>query len=285
MKPAENDHPPPRRIGICSWSLRPPSVAQLVEQTKQVGVDAIQLELDPLIRGDWTLEETVGQMQQAEIAIVSGMIRMAGEDYTTLDSIRMTGGVRPDAHWERNRAHATAGAELARKLQLTQVTFHGGFIPHDPRDPERRKLLDRLGALATIFGDQMVNVGLETGQESADTLLRALADMDHPNLGVNFDPANMILYGMGDPVDAFEQLAPYVVGVHIKDALPTQVAGTWGREVAVGEGAVDWPAFFHILHNHAVEADLMIEREAGSHTVDDMRAARQHISTLLEPRR
>ncbi|HIA27537.1 MAG TPA: hypothetical protein EYN79_05370, partial [Planctomycetes bacterium] len=87
-----------------------------------------------------------------------------------------------------------------------------------------------------------VKLALETGQESAATLEGALEALGRSDVGVNFDPANMILYGMGNPVEALVRLAPRVAQIHIKDALASEVAGEWGSEVVVGTGEVDWQA-------------------------------------------
>ena len=92
-------------------------------------------------------------------------------------------------------------------------------------------------------------------------------------IGVNFDPANMILYAMGDPVAAVRVLAPRIAQVHIKDAIATKVAGTWGSEVRAGTGAVDWNAFLAALGAVAAPVRLVIEREAGEDRVGDIRAA------------
>ncbi|MCA9312234.1 MAG: TIM barrel protein [Phycisphaerales bacterium] len=262
-----------RHIGVCSWSLRVPGPAQLVEQVQAAGLTAVQLALDPLRRAEWQVEDTRDRCQAAGIRILSGMMAMEGEDYSTLDSIRCTGGVRPDHTWDANLAAARQLASIARTLDLPLVTCHAGFIPHDPTDPERATLVDRLRRLADVFHARDIRLGLETGQETADTLLAALDAIDHPALGVNFDPANMILYGMGDPVDALRRLGPRILQCHVKDALPAPTRGEWGTEVPVGEGAVDWPAFFATLDSVAPHCDLVIEREAGDSRVADVRTA------------
>jgi sugar phosphate isomerase/epimerase len=89
-------------------------------------------------------------------------------------------------------------------------------------------------------------------------------------VGVNFDPANMILYGMGDPVRAVADLADYIEQVHIKDATATTVPGTWGSEVPAGSGQVRWEAFFGVLEEYGVSGDLVIEREAGDQRIADV---------------
>ena len=100
------------------------------------------------------------------------------------------------------------------------------------------------------------------------------------NLGVNFDPANMILYDKGNPIEALRKLGSWVRQVHIKDARRTKVTGTWGEEVVVGTGEVDWPAFFATLKEVGFNGDLCIEREAGTQRVDDIRTARELVEKI-----
>ncbi len=263
------------RLGVCSWSLQPASSADLAWKVSKVGVQWVQLALDPISHGDWDEDETAGALKEAKIGIVSGMIGFPGEDYSTLETIRQTGGVRPDADWEQNLKRVRTNAALAERLGLNLVTLHAGFLPHEKDDPERPKMLDRLRAVADAFADHGVAIGLETGQESATTLLEVLRELERPSVGVNFDPANMALYAMGDPVEALRLLLDRVVQVHIKDARPTRAPGEWGTEVPVGEGVVDWEAFFHVLRSHGRGIDMLIEREAGDDRVDDAITARE----------
>ncbi|MCC5787709.1 MAG: sugar phosphate isomerase/epimerase [Phycisphaerales bacterium] len=269
------------RLGVCSWSLQPASPADLAWKVSKVGVQWVQLALDPISHADWDEEETVGALKEAKIGIVSGMIGFPGEDYSTLETIRQTGGVRPDADWEQNLKRVRTNAALAEQLGLQLVTLHAGFLPHEKDDPERPKMLDRLRAVADAFEDRGVAVGLETGQESATTLLEVLGELDRPSVGVNFDPANMALYGMGDPVEALRLLLDRVVQVHIKDARPTRAPGEWGTEVTVGEGVVDWKAFFNVLRSHGRSLDMLIEREAGDDRVGDAITARELVERHL----
>jgi L-ribulose-5-phosphate 3-epimerase len=262
------------RLGACSWSCRARDPEELVAALSTVGVRSVQLHLDPLRTGAWSEAATVRALAGAGIEIRSGMMSMEGEDYSTLESIRATGGVRPAATWPKNLAAARGNAALARRLGIPLVTFHAGFLPHEEGDPERGELLARLGEQVDVFAAQGVRVGFETGQESAATLAGVLRELGRPTLGVNFDPANMILYGMGDPVEALVLLADHVVQVHVKDAVAARIPGTWGEEVPVGQGQVDWPAFFRVLRERVPAVDCMIEREAGDTRVADMRAAR-----------
>lgn len=268
------------QIGLCSWSLQPASPRDLVEKVQRVGVSCVQLALDPIRTRAWAFDETRDHLGDEGIKVVSGMMAMAGEDYSTLEYIRRTGGVAPDQTWPANLDAAHRLAELAARLSLPLVTFHAGFIPHDRSDPQRGVILDRLRRLADVFDAAGVRIAFETGQETADTLLEALDDLDRPEVGVNFDPANMILYGMGDPVEALRRLAPRVAQIHIKDAIATKTPGQWGREVRAGTGEVDWPAFFRMLRERRIDCNLMIEREAGADRIADMIAAREFIARL-----
>jgi sugar phosphate isomerase/epimerase len=296
------------RIGVCSWSLRPSSAADLAERVRACGLRAVQLALDPVRRNEpgWSEAETARRLGDAGISMLSGMMAMAGEDYSTLESIRLTGGVRPDARWAENLAAAGANAALAQRLGLRLVTFHAGFLPEERGDAQRRAMIERLGALRDVFAARGVGVALETGQETASTLAGVLEDLaascdaegnatagsggaravGRGGVGVNFDPANMILYGMGDPVEALRRLGPWVRQVHIKDALPATEPGRWGREMPAGRGAVDWPALFaELARATGATCDLVIERESGEgggdrSRIEDIRTAAGLIERL-----
>ncbi|MGH7133437.1 MAG: sugar phosphate isomerase/epimerase family protein [Phycisphaerales bacterium] len=271
------------RIGVCSWTLRPQSPDDLAARIRACGVTAVQLALDPIRKAaaGWDERSTEGILRQSGIRIVSGMMGTVGEDYSTLDSIRRTGGLRSDEHWPANLEAARANAAIAQRLGLRLVTLHAGFLPHEPGDELRSTMIARLRQIADAFAERGIEVGLETGQEDATTLLGVLQEIGRGNLGVNFDPANMILYGMGEPVDALHRLASWVKQVHIKDAIPTTTPGEWGTEVAVGTGAVDWARFFGIVQHELKAVNLLIEREAREDRVNDVRTAAELVRRFV----
>lgn len=269
------------KLAVCSWSLQPSDPQDLADKLLLTGIQRVQLALDPLVHSPTVWHDTATVLQKAGITIVSGMFGCAGEDYSTLDSIRLTGGIAPDATWEQNLAHVQAIVPLAAAFKLKLITFHAGFVPHDPADPEFDKMLSRLKSVAKIFAAADMIVGLETGQETAAELATLLGALACPNVAVNFDPANMLLYGKGDPILAIQKLAPWIQQVHIKDANPSQVPGKWGSELTVGTGAVDWPAFFTALAAANFAGDLVIEREAGTSRVADIRTARELVLKSL----
>ncbi|MCA9278391.1 MAG: sugar phosphate isomerase/epimerase [Phycisphaeraceae bacterium] len=268
-----------QRIGVCSWSLQASSPVELVERVRACGLSHVQLALDPIRTGAWNFSETADALERANIRILSGMMGFKGEDYSTLDSILATGGVRLDADWDENLRAAHENAQIAKQFGLSLITFHAGFLPHDQHDAVRTTMLDRLRRIVDVFAQQHIRVAFETGQESAATLLDVLAEHGFEHVGVNFDPANMILYGMGDPVAALHRLRDRVAQIHIKDATAATTSGTWGTEVPVGAGDVDWQGVLNLASS--LHADLVIEREAGSQRIEDICTAKSLLDTCL----
>lgn len=272
------------RLAVCSWSLQPASADDLIVKLASTGLTRIQIALDPIrvnAGGAWTNFAAV--CAQRGVTCVSGMLGTVGEDYSTLESIRRTGGVVPDATWPETWKNIQADAQLAQRMGLTLVTFHAGFLPHEESDPSLATLLARLRQIADLFAARRISIGLETGQEAAGTMAAFLKKLDRPNAGVNFDPANMILYDKGDPVAALRTLGPWLRQCHLKDAVRTKTPGTWGEEVRLGTGQVDWKGFFRTLRAVGFKGDLCIEREAGKERVADIRAAREYVEKLQVP--
>jgi sugar phosphate isomerase/epimerase len=253
-----------------------------VDKLLATGIHYVQLALDPLRNAPDVWGPTSAILKQNGISIMSGMFGCVGEDYSSLETIRATGGIAPDTTWDQNWKNIQATAALAKNLGLEIVTFHAGFLPHEENDPNFSKLTARLAQVADLFHKHNIVLGLETGQETAPVLLQLLKKLNRPNLGVNFDPANMILYGKGDPIDALRVLASWIRQVHIKDARATKVPGTWGEEVAAGSGQVDWRAFFATLKELNFTGNFVIEREAGNQRVTDIRQARDVLEKISE---
>jgi sugar phosphate isomerase/epimerase len=215
-------------------------------------------------------------LHDADVKVISGMLEASGEDYTTLESIAKTGGLRKDEMWPSTIDNAKRVADIAAEMGLPLVTFHAGFIPENACG-ERSKMLDRLHELTEEFANRALVLGLETGQERADNVVSVLEEISHSKLGVNFDPANMILYGKGDPIEAIRTLQSWVKQVHIKDAKATDVVGTWGTEVVAGEGDVPWELFLQLVPS---EVNVVIERECGDNRVDDIKRAKALLEEL-----
>ncbi|MDO8544744.1 MAG: sugar phosphate isomerase/epimerase family protein [Opitutaceae bacterium] len=269
------------RLAVCTWSLQPGDPSELFQQLQAIGIGRVQCALDPIREKPAVWGRFADECSRAGVTFASGMFGCEGEDYSTMESIRRTGGIVPNATWPRNWENIQPTAELAADMGLKLVTFHAGFLPHDESDPAFLVLLDRLRRVADVFATRQIDLGLETGQESADTLAAFLRRLERPNVGVNFDPANMILYEKGNPIAALRTLAPWLKQCHLKDAYRTRVPGVWGDEVPVGTGEVDWPAFFQVLEEIGFEGFCCFEREAGTRRVEDIRSGRRFVEALF----
>jgi L-ribulose-5-phosphate 3-epimerase len=267
-------------LAVCSWSLKPASPGELAGKLDTIGIRRAQLALDPIRRGgEW--QDGIAKLADLGVGVASGMFEAVGEDYSTLDSIRETGGIVPDATWPQTFANFKQMVPMASRAGITNVTFHAGFLPHDRHDPDYAKLTRRLVQVADLFADHGLTCSLETGQEEATALRGFLDELNRPNVKVNFDPANLILYDKGDPIAGLETLLPHVASCHIKDATRTRTPGTWGEEVAVGTGEVDWRAFFSTLGQAGFNGTLAIEREAGDQRVADIQTAHTFVRGLV----
>ncbi len=267
-----NDWP----VSICSWSLRQ-DVHELAESMRKMDIGYVNLAVRPALQQGG--EKFLQAVREQDWTISSTMIDFPCEDYSTLESIKKTGGIGPDEHWEENRELALGAIDVTVELGAKYLLMHAGFIDHTQPD-YARKFYDRIRLLADAAVEKQIKFLMETGQETAGELRRFLEEMHHPALKVNFDPANMILYDKGDPLEAIKVLAPWIKHVHIKDALRTKTPGTWGLEVPWGEGEVGSDAFLRTLKEIGFNGALAIEREAGDDRFGDIKKAAERLSAF-----
>jgi sugar phosphate isomerase/epimerase len=185
-----------------------------------------------------------------------------GESYADIPTVEQTVGLMPHETRAARTTELKAIADFARELGVNVVGMHLGFVPHDRADADYRELLEITRDVCNHCKRNGQALHLETGQEPVDVLIQFLDDAKVDNLFVNFDPANMILYGAGEPIPSLEKLGSRVRSIHCKDATWSDKPGeTWGREVALGEGDVDFEAFLKTLKKIGYTGPLTIERE------------------------
>ena len=254
----------PLAVGVCSWSLQVTSVPELKGFLDRLGIDVVQIACGDPHHASWDEGDDLPAAARAAGFRMSGaMLGFPGEDYTTPQTIERTGGFGDPATRPERLERFKWGLRRTRDLGLSDLTLHAGFIP-EPGDPGRRSFLDTLAAVADLARAAGVTVAFETGQESAALLRRTLDDLKSPNLKVNFDPANMLLYDKDDPLEAVELLAPDIRSVHVKDAVRPTVPGTWGEEVPLGRGQTNTAGFVAALKRIGYRGPLVIEREVGT---------------------
>ncbi len=246
-------------VGAMMWAVRD-SVARI----KSLGVRCGQLG----IAGDVALDNTVAaewkqMLAKEDFTIVTCFAAYTGESYADIPTVQATVGFIPPETREEREARTTVLSDFAAALGVKSIACHVGFVPEDESHPDYiavRAMVRRICDHAAKHGQTFA---LETGQEPAKTLLHFLNDVDRPNLGINFDPANMILYGTGDPIEALGVLAHKVISVHGKDGdwPPKDDKNALGTERPLGQGSVGMDRFVAKLKEVGYKGTIHVERE------------------------
>lgn len=187
-----------------------------------------------------------------------------GESYADIPTTARTVGLVPEETRAARVQEMKEISDFAKLLNCGAVGLHIGFVPADRNSISYKSLLDVTRNLLDHVAANGQNLHLETGQESADHLLEFIHDVERSNLFINFDPANMILYGTGNPIDALKKVGHLVRSVHCKDgkwAAPEVRGKEWGSEVALGEGDVGMETYLRTLKEVGYRGPLTIERE------------------------
>lgn len=205
-----------------------------------------------------------------------------GESYADIPTVERTVGLVPPETRAARLQEMKEISDFARLLGCDVVGLHLGFVPHDRSSKLYVETLQVMRQLCDHATQNGQNVHLETGQESADSLLAFLNDVQRSNLFINFDPANMILYGTGEPIEALQKVGAFVRSVHCKDATWSDSPGkTWGCEMPLGKGSVGIEEYLTTLKNIGYRGPLTIEREIPQEP-DRQKAEILHAVNLLE---
>lgn len=211
-----------------------------------------------------TATEFLGKCKNAGITITAVFGGFEGESYASIAETARTVGLVPPATRAARVQEMKEISDFAKLLGCPVVALHIGFVPRDRASEDYKNLVDVTRDLLDHIARNSQNLHLETGQESADHLLEFIDDIDRDNLFINFDPANMILYGTGDPIEALKKVGHLVRSVHCKDGTwaPEAERGTgWGCEVPLGTGDVGIENYLRTLKEIGYTGPLTIERE------------------------
>ena len=249
----------PMETGLMFWAES--SAAATLDRVQDYGLRNGQLGLGPSIDLDKALPDWQNVQPGSGVTLTAAVCSYQGEDYSDLARVHETVGFTTPKYRAERIARTKAVAAFGDALGIKAVSCHIGFIPADPADHLYTELLEVTRDICDDLAKRNQNFVLETGQESAAVLLGFLSDVDRTNIKVNFDPANLVLYGFSDPVEALVLLRPWLLSVHCKDGhLPTG-AGLLGKECRLGDGDVDFPAFLAELKAIGYTGALTIERE------------------------
>ncbi|MBQ7901989.1 MAG: sugar phosphate isomerase/epimerase [Clostridia bacterium] len=194
----------------------------------------------------------------------------------------LTLGLVPEDYRNQRMQELLLGSDFAQKIGVTNVATHVGFIPETPNTREYHSLICSLRYIATSLKSKGQYFLFETGQETPVTLRRAIEDIGTDNLGINLDPANLILYGKANPIDALEVFGSYVRDIHGKDGCYPTNGRELGLETPIGEGKVNFPAFVAKLKEIGYDGPITIEREiSGEQQIKDIKAAKVYLEKLI----
>ena len=268
----------PLRFGLIIGIGNDPDAAlakvhELGLPTAQIFVDEFEADLAGQLR------HSLGKYQIEATSLVVGG---PGKEVWDFYQGPLTIGLLPKATRSARIAHVKKASDFAKQCGISAVQTHCGFIPENPNDPEYQEIVTAIREVATYCKRNGQNFRYETGQETPITLVRAMGDVGVDNQGVNFDLANLILYGKANPVDAIELLGPYVQGIHAKDGMWPTNPKQLGEEVAIGKGKVDFPRIIERLKQLNYRGAVTIEREiSGPQQLEDVRAAKMYLEKLI----
>ncbi len=220
--------------------------------------------------------------ERCKVSLAGVFVAFEGEDYSSIARIAETGGLNPDDRWaERSEALCSAIA-LAADIGCPTIALHAGTIPSDPGSLLHRSLIARVREVADNAGGSSLRILLETGRESAGVLLRFLEEVARPNVAVNFDCGNFVVYGVDEPASAVTKLKGRIDLVHLKDAKRSAQPGVaFGAPAPLGAGDAQIPRVVSKLRATGYRGPLLIEGPIGEHSLEAIRHARDYLRTML----
>jgi L-ribulose-5-phosphate 3-epimerase len=275
---ASNEGKKPLRLGLIISMGKDPGAA--MAKVRDLGLPSCQVYVDDFDpRGAAPLRQALDQNKiEATSLVVGGPGREVWDFYQG----PLTIGLVPRETRAARIAHIKKASDFAKQCGIPAVQTHAGFIPENPNDPLYKEAVAAMHEVAEYCKRNGQNFRYETGQETPITLVRAILDVGLDNQGVNFDLANLILYGKANPVDAIETLAPYIQGIHAKDGLFPTNPRQLGEEVPIGKGKVDFPLLIARLKQLQYGGAVTIEREiSGPRQMEDIRASKEYLEALI----
>ncbi len=256
----------------------------LVDFLAGIGIETLQVFSHDVSLMTEENAEKLLKMTEGKLEITSLWCGWSGPQVWNFIDGPGTLGLVPAGYRGMRLAELKKGADFAQKLGIHNMATHVGFIPEQPCYEGYRDLVSVVRDIARYCKARDIHFNFETGQETPVTLMRVFADVGEDNLGINLDPANLILYGRGNPIDALDIYGDKIRGVHVKDGdYPKGDFHRLGRERVVGEGSVNFPVFLPKLLKNGYKGDLYIEHEIkDADRAEDVRKTVIYIKKLMQ---
>jgi len=267
----------PLRLGVIADGKTPDAA---IARVRNLGFATCQVYLgSPDLATAKTLKAA---LQKNHIEATALIITGPGPEVYDFQQGPETIGLLPRKYRSQRIARMKQGSDFAKAAGIPGIQGHCGFMPENPNDPQFAEIVQALREVASYCKSNGQTFRCETGQETPVALLRVIRAVGLDNVGVNFDAANLILYGKANPVDALDILGPLVLGVHAKDGLYPTDPNKLGEEVAIGKGKVNFPRFIQRLKEVGYRGPITIEREiSGPKQTEDIRASKAYLEKLI----
>lgn len=255
-----------------------------IDQMVEAGIETVQVTSFDIDLMTPENAEKILKMTEGKVKITSFWAGWSGPAVWDFVDGPGTLGLVPAAYRAVRMEDLKKGIDFAAMLGVSNVATHVGFIPEQPCYAGYRDLVAAIAYLAEYCAKKNIYFNFETGQETPVTLMRLFSDVGADNLGINLDPANLILYGRGNPIDALDIYGDKIRGVHVKDGdYPKGNFHQLGEERVVGEGSVNYPVFLPKLLAGGYTGDLYIEREiTGQERADDIKKTISYIKSFMQ---
>lgn len=253
-----------------------------LKRVESLGIPTCQMYVPPQ---GWYSESNIEKIEEVisetGVKITSFVCHFEGESYANIPTIRETVGLlNPNTRQERLK-QIFVYSDFAKRLNVPVLMAHIGFIPEDKGDPNYQGMIEAMEKIADYCKNNGQQFALETGQEKTQVLSAFIEDVNRINIKVNFDPANMLMYESGDPIETLGILSRYIVGVHCKDGKSSKREGGKSKEYPLGEGDVGIERFIAKLKEIGYTGPLTIEREiSGEQQTRDILKARELLEKL-----
>jgi len=255
-----------------------------MEKVKNLGLETCQVTCwDMSLYTKEVAEKLKQAAEENGIEITTLWTGFSGRPIWNLTEGPLTIGLVPPDKRKTRLKDLWKASDFAEWIGVDSLTTHVGFIPENPNDPVYISLIDVLKKVAKFLEDRGQSFRFETGQETPVTLLRTFEDVGADNFGVNFDPANLLMYGKANPIDALDIIGEYVRGVHAKDGEYPKTGRQLGEEKPLGEGRVNFPALISKLRELNYYGALTIEREiSGPQQIIDIKRGKKYLEELIQ---
>lgn len=271
------------KVGVLVQIDKDSNISEKFAQVKEMGMSSIQLVIwDQSVMTEENAQIINKEKNNNNITISAFWCGWEGPNIWDFYDGQLTLGIVPETYRYQRMKNLMNGSDFCKKIDVQYFVTHAGYIPENPYDPSYFGIISCLKTIVNKCSENNQTFLFETGQETPVTLKRAISDIGCENIGINLDPANLVMYGKANPVDALDVFGEYVKGIHAKDGCYPTDGYNLGKEMPLGQGKVDFPKLICKLKELGYSGDITIEREiTGNQQKKDIIMAKDMLEKLI----